>query len=61
MPFTSNGWRPQLRDTADDMVLEAAVNGRTGTIIPFDERDFLPQALSFDLVVLKPEQFFRGK
>jgi predicted nucleic acid-binding protein len=43
------------------MVLEAAVNGRVGTIITFDERDFLPQALSFGLVVLKPEQFFKGK
>ena len=54
-------WRPQLRDPADDMVLEAAVNGRAGTIITFNERDFLPQALSFGLVVLRPEQFFRGK
>jgi putative PIN family toxin of toxin-antitoxin system len=54
-------WRPQLRDPADEMVLEAAVNGRAGAIITFNERDFLPQALSFGLVILKPEQFFRGK
>lgn len=54
-------WRPQLRDAADEMVLEAAVNGQAGGIITFNERDFLPQALKFGLVVLKPEQFFRGK
>ena len=54
-------WRPQLRDAADEMVLEAAVNGQAGAIITFNERDFLPQALNFGLVVLKPEQFFRGK
>jgi putative PIN family toxin of toxin-antitoxin system len=54
-------WRPQLRDPADDMVLEAAVNGRAGTIVTFNVRDFLPQASSFGLEVLKPEQFFRGK
>ena len=54
-------WRPQLRDAADEMVLEAAVNGQAGGIITFNERDFLPQALNFGLVLLKPEQFFRGK
>lgn len=54
-------WRPQLRDPADEMVLEAAVNGQAGTIITFNQRDFLPQALSFGLAVWKPEQFFRGQ
>lgn len=54
-------WRPQLRDPADEMVLEAAVNGQAGTIIIFNQRDFLPQALSFGLAVWKPEQFFRGQ
>jgi len=54
-------WRPQLRDAADEMVLEAAVNGQAGAIVTFNERDFLPQALNFGLVVMKPEQFFRGK
>lgn len=53
-------WRPQLRDPADDMVLEAAVNGQASTIITFNQRDFLPQALAFGLNVVKPAQFFEG-
>jgi len=53
-------WRPQLRDAADDMVLEAAVNGRATAIITFNQRDFLPQTLSFGVAVLTPAQFFQG-
>jgi putative PIN family toxin of toxin-antitoxin system len=53
-------WRPQLRDPADDMVLEAAVNGQASTLITFNQRDFLPQALAFGLAVVKPAQFFEG-
>lgn len=53
-------WRPQLRDPADDMVLEAAVNGQASAIISFNQRDFMPQALNFGLAVLTPAQFFQG-
>ena len=53
-------WRPQLRDAADDMVLEAAVNGRATAIITFNQRDFLPQAQNFGMAVLTPAQFFQG-
>ncbi len=53
-------WRPQLRDAADDMVLEAAVNGRATAIITFNQRDFLPQTLNFGIAVLTPAQFFQG-
>jgi predicted nucleic acid-binding protein len=28
-------WRPQLRDPADEMVLEAAVNGQAAAIVTF--------------------------
>jgi predicted nucleic acid-binding protein len=34
-------WRPLLRDSGDDMVLEAAVNGQALAIISFNIRDFL--------------------
>jgi putative PIN family toxin of toxin-antitoxin system len=54
-------WRPQLRDPADEMVLEAAVNGKAGAIVTFNQRDFLPQALRFGLQVKTPSQFFGGK
>jgi len=33
-------WRPMLRDTDDEMVLEVAVNGRADRLLTFNERDF---------------------
>lgn len=33
-------WRPQLRDPADELVLDAAVNGRAAAIVTFNRRDF---------------------
>ena len=40
-------WRPTLRDPDDDMVLEAAVNGRADAIVTFNHRDFAPAAEKF--------------
>jgi putative PIN family toxin of toxin-antitoxin system len=31
-------WRPQLRDPSDEMVLQAAVNGRADAIVSFNHR-----------------------
>ncbi|CAK0740382.1 hypothetical protein CCP3SC1_50037 [Gammaproteobacteria bacterium] len=33
-------WRPQLRDPADEMVLEAALNGRADALVNY-RRNFL--------------------
>jgi putative PIN family toxin of toxin-antitoxin system len=49
-------WRPQLRDPADEMVLEAALNGRAAAIVTFNERHFRPVAGQFGLLVLTPAQ-----
>ena len=47
-------WRPQLRDPGDELVLEAAVNGRAAAIATFNRRDFLPGATRFGVDVLLP-------
>jgi len=47
-------WRPQLRDPSDEMVLEAAINGRAAAVITFNVRDFQPAAAQFGLGVLRP-------
>ena len=48
------GWRPQLRDPSDEMVLEAAINGRANSIVTFNIRDFLPAAAQFGVPVMPP-------
>ena len=47
-------WRPQLRDADDEIVLEAAVNGRADAIVTFNRRHFLPANTLFGLKVLTP-------
>ena len=44
-------WRPQLRDPADEMVLETALNGRADGLVTLNVRDFVP-AERFRLAVL---------
>lgn len=50
-------WRPQLRDPADEMVLEAAVNGQVEAIVTYNLRDFGPAKL-FGIPVFSPQQAF---
>ena len=58
-PVTSHyQWRPQLRDPADEMVLEAAANAQAQAIVTYNLRDFGPAKL-FGIPVLNPEQTFR--
>ena len=54
-------WRPQLRDPCDEMVLEAAANGRASHLVTWNMRDFLPAAKKFGLQVLTPELFLKEK
>jgi predicted nucleic acid-binding protein len=51
-------WRPQLRDPADEMVLEAAVNAQADAIVTYNLRDFKPAQL-FGVAVLNPQQAFK--
>ncbi len=51
-------WRPQLRDAADEMVLETALNGRANALVTTNINDFKP-ASNFGLSVLLPGVFLR--
>jgi len=47
-------WRPQLEDPADEMVLEAAINGQVEAIVTHNIRDFEGIAERFMIEVLAP-------
>ena len=49
-------WRPQLRDPADEMVLETAVNGRANSIVTFNLRHYGDAPRRFGIEVLQPSQ-----
>ena len=51
-------WRPQLRDAADEMVLETALNGRADALVTFNGGDF-DAAQKFALPVLTPAEFLK--
>jgi len=52
-------WRPQLRDPADEMVLEAAVNGGAAGIVTFNGQDFGDIARQFGIEVFSPAETLR--
>jgi len=53
-------WRPQLRDPADELVLEAAVNGQAAAIVTFNRRDFGAAPGKFGVAVLTLAEVIRG-
>ena len=52
-------WRPQLADPDDEIVLEAAVNGRSKAIVTHNVRDFEPAAGEFGIEVVTPGTFLK--
>ena len=52
-------WRPQLRDPADEMVLEAAVNGSADALVTFNRRDFGRAPGDFGVALLSPADALR--
>lgn len=52
-------WRPQLSDAADEMVLEAAVNGEANAIVTFNGKDFGDAPKRFGIEVLTPAEALR--
>lgn len=53
-------WRPQLRDPADEMVLEAAINGQADALVTHNLSDFEPAATRLGLQVRAPGVFLEG-
>src|ERR1035438_8945022 len=49
-------WRPQLRDPNDEMVLEAAVNGRADALVTFNVRDYGTAPAQFGVEGLLPDR-----
>ena len=52
-------WRPQLRDPNDEMVLEAAVNGRADVLVTFNLRHFGRVPAQFGVETLPPREAIR--
>ena len=52
-------WRPQLHDPGDELVLEAAINGRASAIVTFNEKDLRQERTGFDIEVLRPGEVLR--
>jgi len=52
-------WRPQLTDPNDEMVLEAAVNGRADALVTHNVKDFAKGAARFGLRVLRPGELLK--
>jgi putative PIN family toxin of toxin-antitoxin system len=52
-------WRPQLRDPADELMLEAAVNGHAEAIVTHNVADFEPASSKFGLRILTPAQLMK--
>ena len=52
-------WRPQLKDPKDEMVLEAAVNGRAEALVTHNVRDFQTAARLFQLRVMLPRELLK--
>jgi putative PIN family toxin of toxin-antitoxin system len=52
-------WRPQLRDPADELILEAAVNGRAEALVTHNVGDFQSATARFGVRTLTPGAFLK--
>jgi len=52
-------WRPRLKDPADEMVLETAVNGRADRLVTFNLRHLKAAAAEFGIRTLTPSEAWK--
>ncbi len=50
-------WRPQLNDPQDEMVLEAAMNGRADRLVTFNGADFAKAMIALPIRLQTPAEF----
>jgi putative PIN family toxin of toxin-antitoxin system len=57
VPVTLNfSWRPELSDPADEMVLEAAVNGQADLVVTFNLTHLRHAARRFGMLAIRPSE-----
>jgi predicted nucleic acid-binding protein len=56
---TRFSWRPQTRDPNDEMVLEAAINGRADALVTYNLSDFESAGRRFGIDVVTPAQLLK--
>ncbi len=52
-------WRPQVRDPSDEMVLEAAINGRADALVTYNVADFELAGERFHIPVIRPADLLK--
>ena len=52
-------WRPQVRDPNDEMVLEAAINGRADALVTFNTSDFRVAGERFGISIVRPQDLLK--
>lgn len=52
-------WRPQLGDPADELMLEAAVNGHADALVTHNVRDFQAATGAFGIRILTPAMLLK--
>ena len=56
---THLSWRPQLADPNDEMVFEAAINGRADALVTYNTTHFLAAATRFGVRLARPVDILR--
>jgi predicted nucleic acid-binding protein len=52
-------WRPQVRDPSDEMVLEAAINGRADALVTYNVADFVEAGKRFRMPIVRSADVLR--
>lgn len=52
-------WRPQTPDPNDEMVLEAAINGRADAVVTYNVGDFAEAGRRFDIGIMRPAELLK--